>query len=106
MARKRKTYSREFKIEAVLLAETSGKLIAAIKRDLGLSVGQIHHWRRQLADEGKEAFPGKSHLRACLKSPRRAQQPVQRFRVILAMRRTLINKDVFRSKATCQTLAV
>ena len=43
MTRKRKTYSREFKVEAIQLAETSGKPIAAIERDLGLSVGQIHH---------------------------------------------------------------
>jgi transposase len=64
MSKKRKTYTREFKLEAIQLAETSGKPIAAIERDLGLSVGQIHHWRHQLADEGKDAFPGKGHLKA------------------------------------------
>ena len=63
MSKKRKTYTREFKLEAVQLAETSDKPIAEIERDLGLSVGQIHHWRRQLADEGEEAFPGKGHLK-------------------------------------------
>jgi transposase len=63
MAKKRRTYTREFKLDAIQLAETSDKSIAEIERDLGLSVGQIHHWRRQLADEGKDAFPGKGHLR-------------------------------------------
>ena len=63
MAKKRRTYTREFKLDAIHLAETSDKSIAEIERDLGLSVGQIHHWRRQLANEGKDAFPGKGHLK-------------------------------------------
>ena len=63
MAKKRRTYTREFKLDAIQLAETSDKPIAEIERDLGLSVGQIYHWRRQLADEGKDAFAGKGHLK-------------------------------------------
>ena len=86
MTRKRKTYSREFKVEAIQLAETSGKPIAAIERDLGLSVGQIHHWKRQLADEGKEAFPGKGHLKAqdeALRQLRRENEILRQERDIL-----------------------
>ena len=63
MVRRRKTYTREFKLEAIQLTETSDKSIAEIERDLGLGVGQIHHWRRQLANEGYDAFPGKGHLK-------------------------------------------
>jgi transposase len=63
MAKKRRTYTREFKLDTIRLAETSDKPIAEIERDLGLSVGQIYHWRRQLADEGKDAFAGKGHLK-------------------------------------------
>ena len=63
MVRRRKTYTREFKLEAIQLTETSDKSIAEIERDLGLGVGQIHHWRRQLANCGEEAFPGKGHLK-------------------------------------------
>ena len=63
MVRRRKTYTREFKLEAIELVETSDKSIAEIERDLGLGVGQIHHWRRQLANEGYDAFPGKGHLK-------------------------------------------
>jgi transposase len=64
MTQKRKTYTREFKIEAIELAETGDKPIAQIERDLGLSSGQIHHWKRQLKRDGEEAFPGKGHLKA------------------------------------------
>ena len=86
MTRKRKTYSREFKVEAIQLAETSGKPIAAIERDLGLSVGQIHHWKRQLANEGQEAFPGKGHLKArdeALRQLRRENEILRQERDIL-----------------------
>ena len=86
MTRKRKTYTREFKIEAIQLVETSGKPIAAIERDLGLSVGQIHHWKRQLADEGEEAFPGKGRLKAqdeVVRQLRRENQILRQERDIL-----------------------
>jgi transposase len=36
MASERKTYSREFKLEAIQLAETSGKPVTQIERELGL----------------------------------------------------------------------
>jgi transposase len=64
MTRKRKTYSREFKLEAIQLVETSGKPVAQIERELGLGKGQIHRWKRQLAQDGEEAFPGKGRLKA------------------------------------------
>jgi transposase len=62
MSASRKSYTREFKIEAVRLMETSGKPIAVLERELGLSEGILHHWKRQLARDGGEAFPGKGHL--------------------------------------------
>ena len=63
MAQKRKTYTREFKLEALHLVETSGKPIAQIERDLGLSKGLMHHWKRQLSRDGEGAFPGKGRLK-------------------------------------------
>jgi transposase len=63
MVRRRKRYTREFRLEAIQLAETNDKSIAEIERDLGLGSGQIHHWRPQLANECEEAFPGKGYLK-------------------------------------------
>jgi transposase len=37
MTQERKTYTRKFKREAIQLAETSGKPVAQIERDLGLA---------------------------------------------------------------------
>ncbi len=65
MAEKRKTYTREFKIEALRLLETSGKSGAAIEDDLGIGRGQVYRWRRQLAEENGNirAFPGTGNSR-------------------------------------------
>ena len=58
----RRTYSREFKREAVRLAETSGKTIRQLEQDLGIGAGCIRKWRRKLAAEGENAFPGHGKL--------------------------------------------
>jgi transposase len=59
MAAKQKppTYTAEFKREAVRLSETSGKSGSQIAKELGIS----DNWRKQLAQHGEEAFPGKGH---------------------------------------------
>jgi transposase-like protein len=60
MAEERKRYTREFKIEAVRLLESSGKNGRAVEEELGIGSGQIYRWRKQLEAEGKgaQAFPG------------------------------------------------
>jgi transposase len=56
----RKKYTREFKVEAVRLLETSGRNGHEIEKDLGIGSGQVYRWRKQLAAEGGgiRAFPG------------------------------------------------
>lgn len=60
MSEKRRTYTREFRIEAVRLLETSGKSGHEIEDDLGIGRGQVYRWRKQLSEEkgGLRAFPG------------------------------------------------
>jgi len=46
MSRKQyKKYSIEFKKDALRLLETSGKSVAELERDLGLSSGLLYKWR-------------------------------------------------------------
>lgn len=61
MQKVQKTYTPEFKREAVRLAQTSGKPITHIARDLGISDTSIHQWRKELMEHGPEAFPGSGH---------------------------------------------
>lgn len=90
MVKKRKTYTREFKLEAIQLAETSDKSIAEIERDLGLGSGQIHHWKHQLANEGGDAFPGKGHL----KPQDELIRQLQRENEILRQERDILKKAI------------
>jgi transposase len=49
MSRKKYTrYSREFKLEAIRLADESGKPVTQVARELGLRVNQIYKWKKQL----------------------------------------------------------
>lgn len=62
MTSNRKTYTSEFKQEAVRLHETSGKPIYQIETNLGITHGLLNKWKRQLRQQGVVAFPGKGRL--------------------------------------------
>jgi transposase len=62
MKNTRRTYTPEFKREALGLLDTSDKSAAQIERDLGISAGCLSRWKRELAQDGAEAFPGQGHL--------------------------------------------
>ena len=62
MQKTRRTYTREFKLEALRLLETSGESAAQIERDLGISGGCLSRWKGELAIDGEDAFPGQGHL--------------------------------------------
>lgn len=56
--RKRRTFSPEFKREAVRLMESSGKLPADLARELGIPRNRLYKWKEQLEKRGAGAFPG------------------------------------------------
>jgi site-specific recombinase XerD len=58
MQKAQKTYTKEFKIEAVHLLESSQKSQAQIARDLGVADSTLSQWRKDLATHGSDAFPG------------------------------------------------
>lgn len=53
----RRSFSREYKLEAVRAAERSGS-VAQTARDLDIKATLIHRWKRELRDDGGRAFPG------------------------------------------------
>jgi|SRR5579863_4942675 len=78
MAKVQKTYTREFKEEAVRLVQTSGKSIAQVARELGISDTSIHQWRKELAQHGKGAFPGSGHQTALEEENHRLKRELER----------------------------
>ena len=59
MANQRRTFSEEFKQEAVALVVEHGYSYAAAGRSLGIRGNLIGRWTRQLEDNASAAFPGK-----------------------------------------------
>jgi transposase len=58
----RKTYTREFKVEAVRLTTEGGIKVAQAARDLGINENTLHIWRRQFRDWGAGPAAGKADL--------------------------------------------
>jgi transposase len=57
----RRVYTREFKAEAVALAEKREKPIAQVAKDLGINDSVLHRWMRvsrETAGTGVPPFPG------------------------------------------------
>ena len=92
----KKTYTQEFKREAVRLAQTSGKPITQVARELGISDASIHQWRKELAEHGPEAFPGSGHQTALEEENRRLKRELERTR----QERDILKKTVSPSSRT------
>jgi transposase len=58
----RRSFSREFKIEAVRLLTEGGRRGADVARELGIRAELLYAWRAQYRAEAEQAFPGKGHL--------------------------------------------
>ncbi len=58
MAKKRRTFSREYKLEALRLAAGEGMTIGRAARDLGITETSLRRWKVELG-ASPEAFPGK-----------------------------------------------
>ena len=54
----KKTYTKEFKHEAVRLLETSDKTGVDVARELGIKRNQLYKWREELKTKGDGAFQG------------------------------------------------
>jgi transposase len=77
MAKQQKTFTREFKLEAVQLVKSSGKPMSHIARDLGISDSALYHWCKQLSDQGEQAFPGSGHQTAEQEEIRRLKRELE-----------------------------
>ena len=77
MQKVQKTSTPELKREAVQLAQTRGKPIAQVARELGISDTSIHQWRKELAEHGTQAFPGSGHQTAQEEEIRRLKRELE-----------------------------
>jgi transposase len=77
MSNERRVYTAEFKREAIRLAETSGKSIKALERELGLGDSVLRVWIRKAKADGADAFPGHGRLKPADEERRRLERELE-----------------------------
>jgi transposase len=95
MARTRRTYTPEFKAEAVKLVTEQGYSVAAAARSLGINQNLIRNWKQALQDQGQHAFPGRGTLSPFAEENRRRRAENKR---LLAERDLLKKAAAFFAK--------
>jgi transposase len=58
-----KTYTREFKQQAVRLTETTDRPATEVAMELGIRRNQLYKWKEQLVVKGDAAFSGRGRPR-------------------------------------------
>ena len=61
MSTKKRTYTKEFKQEALRLLETA-ESAASIEKDLGITPGLLSRWNRERKQKGNDAFAGRGNV--------------------------------------------
>ena len=69
----RRTFSREYKLEAVKLVRDRGVTIAQSSRDLGVHENVLRKWVRDWEADPRDAFPGQGQMKP-------EQQEIERLR--------------------------
>jgi len=63
MGKERRSFSKEFKLEAVRLVIEGGDSIAQVSRGLGIRPGLLGRWKQEYEQEQENAFPGQGQLK-------------------------------------------
>lgn len=76
----RRSFSREFKIEAVRLVRERNVSVAQAARDLDVHENLLRKWVKQLADDPLEAFPGHGRMKAAEAEIAQLKREVQKLK--------------------------
>ena len=76
----RRSFSREFKVEAVRLVRDRRVSVAQAARDLDVHENLLRKWVKQLADDPLEAFPGHGKMKAAEAEIAQLKREVQKLK--------------------------
>ena len=94
--RRRRTYDKEFKLEAFRLVLEEGHSARSVEQKLGTGQGGVYSWVHQFTDDPEHAFPGKGNLKPPdkeLHDLRKELERVKRERDILKKAVAIFSKD-------------
>ena len=80
MARQRKTYTAEFKLNAVRMVTDQKLSVAEAARRLGVGENLLRLWKHASLDRGTDAFPGHGRLSPADEELHRLRAEVVRLR--------------------------
>lgn len=83
MSKTRKRYTKEFKLEALQLWESSERSAAMIENDLGLAKGQLYQWKSQFKKQSEAEADGSAAEAAEIKRLKKELAFVKQERDIL-----------------------
>lgn len=99
MGRIRRSFTKEFKRDAVRLITDGKQSIAQVARDLGIRDTILGRWKKEAEQHQDTAFPGKGHL-----SPEEAElRQLRRENERLRMERDILKKTALSSTDQCNT---
>ena len=90
MTKTRRTYTDEFKREAIQLLESSGKTARQLERELGIGKTSLSRWKREWEENGKQAFPGQGRVPLAQAQVQKLERQVE----ILRQERDILKKAV------------
>ena|SRR6516162_5748162 len=88
MGKPRRTFTREFKLEAVKLITEQGRTFAQAAANLGIAESLLRKWKKDFDAQGEQSFPGKGNLPALEEELRRLRAENKR----LQMERDILKK--------------
>ena len=88
MAKTRRTFTPEFKADAVRRITEQDKSLSEVARELDLGESMLRAWKQAIAAQGELAFPGKGNPPALEEELRRLRAEVKR----LTMEREILKK--------------
>ena len=90
MKKERRQYSREFKLEAIRLWQSTEKSAREVEDDLGITRGRLYRWKRELEAQGEDSFPGHGRMPAADEELRRLRRELE----IIKQERDILKKAV------------
>lgn len=81
MTTMRKSYSDQFKIDAVKLVIEQGYKASEAARNLGIHPNVLRHWVNRFKEDSNNAFPGKGHMSPENEELNRLRKEIMRLRM-------------------------
>ncbi len=81
MKRKRRSFTKEFKREAVRLVIEGGESVCQVARNLDIRDTTLGRWKQEFESDREQAFPGKGQLKPEDEELRRLRRENERLRM-------------------------